>query len=260
MQLQKSSELEILLKFVKTEDEYNIVKAFECPSIGKMKSYDDLLAIVAKWRLYMGMPKDDNSIELALVRDFIVENYPFLTVKEIELAYNLCAKQKLENCNYYGYFSPFYVGQVLDSYLHYRKDTMSEVLKKKDRFKYLQESSVKPSPEEESEVTKDMFRRFYENHKNGKEFVDPYEICWKTLRKHKWLELSKEETDEALEYANKKVEMIEKDIFNYFERKEFNKEYEIKVIARAYCIQKFFDKLNNIDELLEKITPEIFKK
>jgi 2-isopropylmalate synthase len=62
---------------------------------------DTLLGVVAKWRMYIGLPKTDVSEELMINVDFINKNYPFLTLGEIELAINLSVTRKLEDVEFY---------------------------------------------------------------------------------------------------------------------------------------------------------------
>lgn len=254
IQLQKHS----LLHFVQTNEEVKIVDAIEKSiQIANLKDSTPLLQVVAKWRLYIGLPKDDVSEELSIVRDFIHENFPHLTIKEIELAYNLSVLRKLDDCEFYGYFSPLYVGKVLDSYLYYRKRNMADLIRRKEKYNYLLlEEKNKPKPEEEAELTKSIFVDFYKQHKEGLEITDVFNICWNFLRKQKMINPQKTELDEALAFAKTKIQKQENDFYKYTTL-GIDKESESKRYARNYCVQKYFDRVD-INELLNKIKPELF--
>lgn len=221
--------------------------------------------------MYTGISNSDeqqkNTIELALVRDFIIDNYGFLTIDEVELAYTLAITQKLSDCDYYGNFSPLYVGKVLNSYLYYRKIQLADVIRKKEKSDLLQqEVKNKPTPEEEANLTKEIFLDFYNQNKEKNKIDDVFNICWNFIRKqlkngnndflNKWTNPQKKEYDEAMNYAVEEIRNKETNIKNYF--KSTNKDEEIKKIARNYCISKYLESVN-IDELINKIKPSLFK-
>jgi hypothetical protein len=85
-----------LLEHIQNNEELEIVKAIENSlQVARLESMDTLLGVVAKWRMYIGLPKTDVSEELMINVDFINKNYPFLTLGEIELAINLSVTRKL---------------------------------------------------------------------------------------------------------------------------------------------------------------------
>ena len=85
-----------LLEHIQNNEELEIVKSIENSlQVAKLESMDTLLGVVAKWRMYIGLPKTDVSEELMINVDFINKNYPFLTLGEIELAINLSVTRKL---------------------------------------------------------------------------------------------------------------------------------------------------------------------
>jgi hypothetical protein len=100
--------------------------------IQKLQELTPLINVVAKWRMYVGLPKTDVSEELSLVAQFLYKEYGYLTVNEIELAYTLSVTNRLREAEFFGYFSPLYVGKVLDAYLYYRKITMADTIRRRD--------------------------------------------------------------------------------------------------------------------------------
>jgi len=254
-QLQKHS----LFPFVQNNEEQKIVECVEnSVLVSRIKNDNDILSVVAKWRMYCGLPKQDVSEEVAIVRDFIIENYGFLTIAEIELAYKLATLNKLDDAEFYGHFSPIYVSKVLNSYLYYRKKTLAETIRRKEKYEInLLSEKNKPTPEEEAELTKKIFKDFYEQHQSGKDINDILNICWTFLRKYKMISPTKDEIDKAMEFGEQKSKSNEETIWKFYETSGINREDDVKRFARNYCVQRFFEKIN-IEEFLDKIKPELF--
>jgi hypothetical protein len=155
--------------------------------------------VVSKWRLYIGLPKEDVTEELAIVTDFISKNYNFLTLGEIELAYNLSVIRVLDDTEFYGSFSPLYVGKVLSSYLYYRKMTLADAIRRKEKYEMeQQEISNRPTPEEEAQLTKEILKDFYRKSQETGEVNDPFNICYNFLRKYHFMKVSKDDIEEYL--------------------------------------------------------------
>ena len=131
--------------------------------IGKMgNNLDKLVDLAAKWRAFIGLPKDDVSEELALIAKFIFECYHFMTYEEVELAIKLSVMRTLKDVEFNGYFSPMYVGKVLDSYLYYRKLIMAEPIRKKNIYEQqIEEEKKRPSPEKRAEDVRAFMKEFY---------------------------------------------------------------------------------------------------
>jgi hypothetical protein len=247
-----------LLNFVKTDEEEALVKCIQLtPAVKNLKDFTPLLQVVSKWRLYIGLPKEDVTEELAIVVDFIQKNYDFLTLGEIELAYNLSVMRVLDDTEFYGSFSPLYVGKVLSSYLYYRKMTLADAIRRKEKYEMeLQELKNKPTPEEEANLTKEILKDFYRKSQETGEVNDPFNICYNFLRKYKFMLVSKEDIDEAMSVGEKMyvVNLNKKTILSNLGN---DKEQETKRYARNYLVKRYFDR-TDIDILLSKVTSELF--
>jgi len=215
-----------------------------------------LLDSVAKWRAYIGLPKDDVSVELALIVEYLQKNWGRITIKEFDLAWLMAINGKFEDCDFFGNFSPMYVGKVLNSYLFYRKMTLSELLNRKGIKEY-EENKKKPTPEESAETMRDILSSMYKNFVETKEILDPFNILYNFFRKHKWLRVTQSDIDEAMRNANMRYyQGKQKTVFSgeFFSR---SKEDSIKCIARNYIVEKYLEK-NNIDVLINNINSELF--
>lgn len=244
-----------LLEHIQNNEELEIVKSIENSlQVARLENMDTLLGVVAKWRMYIGLPKTDVSEELMINVDFINKNYPFLTLGEIELAINLSVTRKLEDVEFYGYFSPLYVGKILDSYLYYRKKTLSDAIRRKEKADMeKKEMENRPSPEKQVEVVREIFTGFYNEWKEKGEIRDMLNYGYNFLRRIGVLIVTKEDIEAAQAYAKKKIQ--EKNNSSFL--KPIDSENEEKRYSRNWCVQKYFESVD-IDILLNNIKPEHF--
>jgi hypothetical protein len=251
-----------LWDFIKTNEEAIILKAIQSTKrifdIPKNESIELLVESVAKWRAHIGLPKEDASMELAIIVEFLCKHWNHITITEFDLAWNLSICGKLEDCEFYGNFSPLYVGKVLSSYLHYRKITLADAIRKKENYDYEQEQiKNKPGKEEQAKIMQEILKSMYDRYKEKGEIIDPFTILYNFFRKHKWLKVNQAQIDEALEIGNKKYyneKQKEAFVENVFIR---DKESMVKMYGRNYLVQKYLDS-NNIDVLINNIKPELF--
>ena len=254
-----------LTPFVKTNEEGVIVKAIEeSEFIGNLKDWNKIVDVVAKWRLYIGMPKQDVSEEINVIAQFISITYKHLTLKEVELAYHLSATRVLEDVDFHGYFSPMYVGKVIDAYLYYRKKQLADAIRRKEKQEWLDaDMKNKPTPEEQAKDWKEMVEGFYDRYKQTGEIEDIFNLCYDYFRnKNKLLKISKETLDEAMVYGLDKAEKKKKATSPFLKidsaTQHLNLDKERDRWAKNYCVQKFFGSLKDINLLLETIQPEHF--
>jgi hypothetical protein len=244
-----------LSDFVESLEEIEIVRAVEnSMQIARTKNVEDaLILLISKWRIYIGIPKTDVSEELAIICQFINKNYSFLTLEEINLAIELSIKRKLPDTEFFGYFSPMYVAKVFDSYLYYRKITMADAIRRKEKHEAeIREQLNKPTSEQQANSTKEIMRGFYNDWKERGEISDPFSLAYNYLRKHNFLEVSKEDIEKAQEYAKMKIANMKKE-----DRTQMFTESDEKRLARNWCVQKYFQTVD-IDVLINNIKPEQF--
>ena len=254
-----------LLEFVQSDSEREVANCiYNSPRIETLGSQPDqllaLYAVVVEWRLYIGVPKNDgsNGEELAIVRDFIYQNFGFLTLSEIRLAFNYSVIGKLNDVEFFGLFSPLYVGKVLNSYLYYRKMTLAETIRRKDRnYQEELERASQPSPEKQAELTKEIFSDFYKEYKRTGEVRDIFSICYNFLRKHSLMIVTKEDVAIAEEWGKRKsAEELKKEKEKNIGVPSLIKNSD-RIWARSWCVQKYFKDVD-IDILLNNIKPELF--
>lgn len=245
------------MEFTTTNEEVALVKCVEGSIlIGNLTDLNPLVNVVAKWRMYIGLPKEDISEELSIVADFLFKQYQFLTIGEIELAYTLSVTNKLKDVEFYGSFSPLYVGKVLDSFLYYRKLTLADTIRRKQRYdNEIKEMENRPSPEKQCHDFKVMINDMYKEYKQNGELRDPFNICYNYFRRTKMLIVKKEEIDNAMDYGKKKYLSKDRNLFDKVS--ESAKETEIQRYARNWCVQNYFN-ITDVDIILNNIKVEHF--
>ena len=93
------------MNFIKSPEEYAIVTAVQkSVLVRNLEDTTALTKVVAKWRAYLGIPKEGaDPEELAIVIMFITEHWDILTLAEIELAFTLSINRKLDDCEFFGF-------------------------------------------------------------------------------------------------------------------------------------------------------------
>lgn len=252
-----------LLRFVKSEEEHQLASAvINHPQVSEVP-IENIVNLVALWRMYIGIPKADVAEELVFVAGHIFENYGHMTIAEIELAIRLSVMRKLKDTEFNGYFSAFYVSKVLEAYLYYRKISLADAVRDREVFlREEKEKNNKPTPEEQAERFQALFRNFYKEWKEIGEINDPFSLSYNYLRKHNLMPVPPSLVKEAQEYGKKKADEHNKARQKRGLKTAFSSidifQMEEKKWARNYCVQKYFENVD-IDILCNKIIPEHFR-
>lgn len=247
-----------LLEFCQTKEQHDLVKSISNSVAINQCNIEDLLKVVSQWRMFIGISDKDFSEEIALNTKFIFQNFNYLTIAEIQLAYNLSILGKLDNVEFYGTFSPMYISKVLNSYLYYRKMELADTVRKKEKHDQEQlEVQNKPTPEQQAELTKEIFIDFYKEWQDKGEINDVFNICYNFLRKHKIINPDKDEISFAVVWGKDKAALIKSKVYKPFDSYRLDIDKEEKRWARNWCVQNYFKK-NGIDVLINNIKSELF--
>lgn len=227
--------------------------------VRNLKDADALTRVVAKWRAYLGIPKEGaDPEELAIVVMYIKQNWEMLTLSEIELAFTLSINRKLDDSEFYGYFSPNYVAKVLHSYMYYRKVTLADALRMKEKHELEEASKMSiPSPAQQAETTKELIRNFHDEIGRKGRITDPFNLAYNFLRKHKWLKVSESDIKESLDAGRVMYDEQRLDSGMMSRLSNDDHEVEVKRHARNYLVTKYLKNVD-INVLLDNIKPELF--
>lgn len=234
-----------------TKEEFHLVQAvYQSDPISKIP-LEKVVELAAEWRAYIGIPNNDIAEELTLAAKFMLMNYGHLTEAEIRMAYNLAIMRKLADVEFRGFFSPDYISRVLASFMHYRKITMADSIRRFQVYQLDTESKKNtPSPEVQCENMRATIKDFHNQFLEHGVFNDPLNIAYNFFRKHNMMVVSQGVIDEATKYGKKVV--ADKKLTRIIDN-----ENEFKIHARNFCVQEFFKNVD-IDVLLNNIKPELF--
>lgn len=266
-QLQASTKLEMqsrkqkvnsLIKYVKNEDEKQIVQALDDVKIKEItrEDADRLIEVVGKWGFYMGSSARLSSDDILLLCKFLKDNYNFLTINEINLAISLNLKGALGKIEYYGNLSPLYMSQVLNSFLEYRKENLQPLLERKDR------DDVKPTPQlnkgELVKMTQDALRLEYSKFIKGEVVDDLFSIVYTYLDKNNKLNLSDDSKRKAFAFAQKMLSNENTrqaknlgDLIRNAVQKDDTIRFE-KYFQNG-ILMDFFSKIESVDDLVNSV-------
>jgi hypothetical protein len=240
-----------------SKEEYALVK-----SIHESHKYDidNLIGVLGKWRWMSGVndtnqDEDEIAKELILIAKFVNKNYSELRIDEISLAIDMSLTNKLDvDVRTFNIFSPMYVSRILNAYVEYRKKTYEIIMDRKRSLDSKRMVEKKPSPEENMEAIKELIIYFWEQYQKENIVKDYFNTLYRYFRRTNQIILTKEEIENAQKYARQKASQELNDIMgiNFGEKK--SRESIEKGLARNYCVQLLFDKSENVEKVLEKVS------
>jgi len=255
-----------IIKWAMTSQEIQLAKAHDSGiELSKFTKADDelLIKFIGEWKLMVGDHRKDKGlfIEFTMIMDNIKELYPTLTLPEVKLAAKLCLTDKLDfNPQLYNNqsFSVLYCTQVLNSFLRYKREHLIPVLQRRE---------MEPPPAKEYDLkeditlTRQIFEDEYNKFRETGIIYDPMNLCFRFLHRTKRLILFPDEIKAAQEYGatmaaqflkredGSIVEAIAKSRSKVSQGNDLNIQQIQNRYSRNYCVQEYFRKLANIEEL-----------
>lgn len=266
--LQKPNNL--IGEWIKTDDELAAVRTFSEKRIKDYNSEDmaELVKVMAQWRLLLGVTNDSTETELIVICQFIYDNFGKFTLADIRLAMNWSISGKID----VGFvtqknISAFYISKCMQSYEARKMHLVNEIAHNKHRYESRRDLDTKSevTPEYKCQVFKEYLISIYESYKENNTFWDTQESIYKWMKSTSQINPSKDEIDEALNYADVKLrkEKEERYMESVLKRikptsADQNPEEKRKKYAREYIVCKKFDEMDII-QLLKKVYVSYFK-
>lgn len=251
------------MDFTKTNDEKEIVVAIKDGIVIKEMSKEAFIDTIVKIKMLFGITKDySNKEELVLAAQFVNSQFGYLTDKEIELAFMSYILNKYDtDIHFYGILSPFFISQILNSYLYYRKKTLQYVIREKEKYeeKILIESN-KPPNDEICQSFKNIILDFWNSWEKNNCFSDPLSIAYKFFSEHKVLfnfKFDQKRIDAANLWAENKLKEDRKNK-GFFTLKDDDESKQKIKYARVYCVMDFFSRHDSLEQITKKITPDLW--
>jgi hypothetical protein len=177
------------------------------PPIREISTNDELaplIDVIGKWRFYLGIKEEPSKQEMIINTNFVRENFGALRIGDIHEAINLSVAGKLDCDNEaYNNFSPLYIGRILNAYNEYRNQIIGQV-KRQISIKESNKAS-ELSQDEKNKLWRASFLSAWNIVKSGGFFEDYGHSWYDYIKKNKLVINSKELTENALEYAKKRI-------------------------------------------------------
>ena len=258
--------------WIENETELELVKTFSNKKIGNFSKEDmsELVELMAKWKVLLGATNEATSAELILICQFIYDNFKKFTLEDVKIAMNWAISGKIDmSFVSTKTISALYVSKALQLYEEEKKNIINKVAADKASFERKQsiENPVKVSDEEKANIFKTLLIDVYTTYKQNQKFIDFKDFVYNWLKNNKILIPTKKDVTDAMIYGETKTREYKqlesrnkKEVFSvtkYFESQD--DDYRKKKFARQYIVMQFFDKINNLQELLSYIKIEQFK-
>lgn len=266
--LQKPNEL--IGSWIKTDVELSVARTFSEKRIKDYNSEDmaELVKVMAQWRLLLGVTNDSTETELVVICQFIYDNFGKFTLADIRLAMNWSISGKID----VGFvtqknISAFYISKCMQSYEARKMHLVNEIAYNKQRMENRRDLDTKTevTAEYKCQVFKEYLISIYESYKDNETFWDTQESIYKWMKATNQINPTKDEIDEALNYADVKMrkDKEERNMETILRgikptSADQNPEEKRKKYAREHIVCKKFDEMDII-QLLKKVHVSYFK-
>jgi len=221
------------------------------------KQLSPLIDAVGRWRFFLGLKDEPSKEEIIVNVTFIREHFGSLAVSDIDRAIQMSVAGKLDVDNEcYGKFSPIYISRILNAYVEHRNRSIQEV---KNRLVKIEQA--KPKQIDREQLAIDMYVLYLKIHKEVKDgtFYDDFGDVWyNKIRKHKWMDISKQLAQEAYDYGKKRVAKeatqgaLRRISMNQVMSPE-DKSAKAKDYARSYIVNEWFKSIDEPKAYAKKI-------
>lgn len=226
---------------------------------------NDLKNVVTKWVYMIGMTGKVSDKDIIAVTTIIVDLFPNITIKQIEMAIKLSLQGALEvDTDTYGTFSPLYVSKILNAYLTYSKGIIKEVNWRKMSVDQMNQKQLEIPYEQRLNSTKDTIAFYIEKVTTTNDYIGDFNnIIWELLKRMNMLNPRVLPLDEADKWAENKAILMSQttDAKRFSKMSNEQRKNEInalkKMYGRYYVLRKFFRDMDNPTEWLNKIEDKI---
>jgi len=254
---------------IRSEEEKQVYLASQDKQIKFISSnteMNELLKVVTTWRLYLGIKEDASKEELVLITNFIKDNYPEITKKEIESAYKLAITNKLNvDAEPYGKFSPIYVARILNAYITFKTEKMAQIRIRKNQFEREQQLEKPKTKEELIEAKKNHILCYIQTLNQKTDYVGDYnKECWDFMTKNKIITGDNvnfaQAKEEAENLKNRNIRNIFLRVFQQMTLPEREKEEQVllEMYGRYYLLKQYFSNVRNPKQWLEQFNDDQF--
>lgn len=239
----------------------------------KFKDYNSqkelalMTALLVKWCNYLGIePLEPN--ELNTTCNFIKEHFENFNSQDLDNAIMMIVTSSLDtDAEHYGKLSIIYVHKCLKAYMIYKGSVLIKIRQQIEKLESQKKTTI--SPEERIKNLKKMIWYAYNDVVNEEKiYLDFGDALYNFVKANKLIKMTESLIADAMEYGEKSLKdeikkivteaVIKHHNFKSAGDMSFEKEDKIKKYARQYVVNEWLKNVD-VEDLLKKITPEMFK-
>ncbi len=150
-----------------------------------------IVALLSKWRMLLGVKEQPTGEETAFNSKFIIEEYPDMTISKLEIAIKLSIRGKLNvDIKPYGAFSPLYISTIINAYKKYDEKIIGDILKKKHKEEIEMNNKPREYTDEERYLNRLTYLEYYQKECLNGYLTDFRDIAWAVLVKNNKIDVS----------------------------------------------------------------------
>jgi len=253
-------------QWLASNEEVDIVNSYGEKKIRYFNKEDlkQVVELIARWRMLLGVTSESSDIELVVITQFIYDNYPSLSLTDINFAMNWSISGKVE----IGFvsqknISSYYVSRAINAYIAEKKNIMKSIEERRNTFlAQSKDKIIEQTPIQKANTFKNIVLNLYDSHGKQKQIIDYNDIVYNWLKKTKNLCLDPAVISNAIRFGKQRVYEEKQDsvLMNKINQSlEQDRELREKKYARVFMINYFFDSIKHESELVKLIKVSDFQ-
>jgi hypothetical protein len=226
-----------------------------------------MTALLVKWCNYLGIEPPDSQ-ELNNTCNFIKEHFENFNHQDLDNTIMMIVTSSLDtDAQHYGKLSIIYVHKCLKAYMIYKGSVLIKIRQQLDKIESSKKIEIAPEVRVEN-MKKLIVYAINDVINEEKVFLDYGDALYNFIKANRLISMTDQLIKDAMLYGetslkdeNKKMVMeavIKHHNFKSAGDMSFEKEDKIKKYARQYVVNEWLKNVD-VEDLLKKITPEMFK-
>lgn len=226
-----------------------------------------MTALLVKWCNYLGIEPPDSQ-ELNNTCNFIKEHFENFNHQDLDNTIMMIVTSSLDtDAQHYGKLSIIYVHKCLKAYMIYKGSVLIKIRQQLDKIESSKKIEIAPEVRVEN-MKKLIVYAVNDVINEEKVFLDYGDALYNFIKANRLIIMTDQLIKDAMLYGetslkdeNKKMVMeavIKHHNFKSAGDMSFEKEDKIKKYARQYVVNEWLKNVD-VEDLLKKITPEMFK-
>jgi hypothetical protein len=252
-------------QWLNSEEEHSLVCSYTEKRLKYFTKEDikELVEVVARWRLLLGVTGDSSDTELIVITQFVYDNYPNITLTDIRFAMNWSISGRIE----VGFvtqknISSYYVSKAINAYIAEKRRVVNEIEERKNTYQaQAKPERVEQTPVQRANTFKNIILSLYDSYKKERPIIDYNDYVYNWLKKSKNLCLDPLVIANAIRYGKQmygELEKSDKLVNKIHQVLESDKEQRQKKYSRAFMILHFFNTMQGEADIIKRIAVSDF--